>query len=116
MGELLMLYGVADVAFVGGSLVPTGGHNPLEPAAHGVPVVTGPEVFNFSEIFAALSAAGGMCQVEDADALGQVVVRLLDSGKDRDALSAAAKQVLESNRGAVARVLDWAEAMALRSR
>ncbi|MGM0677496.1 MAG: lipid IV(A) 3-deoxy-D-manno-octulosonic acid transferase [Pseudomonadota bacterium] len=116
MGELLMLYGVADVAFVGGSLVPTGGHNPLEPAAHGVPVVTGPEVFNFSEVFAALSGAGGVCQVEDADALGQVVVRLLDSGKDRDALSAAAKQVLESNRGAVARVLDWAEAMALRSR
>ncbi|TVQ70865.1 MAG: 3-deoxy-D-manno-octulosonic acid transferase, partial [Chromatiaceae bacterium] len=84
MGELLMLYGVADVAFVGGSLVPTGGHNPLEPAAHGVPVVTGPEVFNFAEVFAALSGAGGVCQVEDADALGQAVVRLLDSGKGRD--------------------------------
>jgi 3-deoxy-D-manno-octulosonic-acid transferase len=113
MGELLMLYGVADVAFVGGSLVPTGGHNPLEPAAHGVPVVTGPEVFNFKEVFGALSGAGGVCQVEDADELGQIILRLLSAVEERKALAGAALQVLGSNRGAVARVLEWAEDMAL---
>ncbi|MFW2132035.1 lipid IV(A) 3-deoxy-D-manno-octulosonic acid transferase [Ectothiorhodospira haloalkaliphila] len=112
MGELLMLYGVADVAFVGGSLVPTGGHNPLEPAAHGVPVVTGPEVFNFSEVFAALSDAGGVCNVKGADELGQIILQLLSAGEERKALAGAALQVLESNRGAVARVLKWAEDMA----
>ncbi|MCG5493450.1 lipid IV(A) 3-deoxy-D-manno-octulosonic acid transferase [Ectothiorhodospira variabilis] len=112
MGELLMLYGVADVAFVGGSLVPTGGHNPLEPAAHGVPVVTGPQVFNFSEVFAALSDAGGVCNVKGADELGQIILQLLSAGEEREALAGAALQVLESNRGAVARVLKWAEDMA----
>ncbi|MCG5523505.1 lipid IV(A) 3-deoxy-D-manno-octulosonic acid transferase [Ectothiorhodospira haloalkaliphila] len=112
MGELLMLYGVADVAFVGGSLVPTGGHNPLEPAAHGVPVVTGPEVFNFSEVFAALSDAGGVCNVKGADELGQIILQLLSAGEERKALAGAALQVLESNRGAVARVLKWVEDMA----
>ncbi|MDW3283253.1 3-deoxy-D-manno-octulosonic acid transferase, partial [Escherichia coli] len=49
MGELMLLYGIADLAFVGGSLVERGGHNPLEPAAHAIPVLMGPHTFNFKD-------------------------------------------------------------------
>jgi 3-deoxy-D-manno-octulosonic-acid transferase len=52
MGELMLLYGIADLAFVGGSLVERGGHNPLEPAAHAIPVLMGPAHFNFKDICA----------------------------------------------------------------
>lgn len=52
MGELMLLYGIADLAFVGGSLVERGGHNPLEAAAHAIPVLMGPHTFNFKDICA----------------------------------------------------------------
>ncbi len=58
MGELLFLYALADIAFVGGSLVPNGGHNLLEPAALGKPVFAGPHLFNFLDIAAQLRDAG----------------------------------------------------------
>ncbi|MCG5513388.1 lipid IV(A) 3-deoxy-D-manno-octulosonic acid transferase [Ectothiorhodospira shaposhnikovii] len=109
MGELLLLYGVASVAFVGGSLVPTGGHNPLEPAAHGVVVVTGPQVFNFTEVYQALERAGGVCRVADADGLADAVSALWADPSARRAMTTAARRVLDENRGAVERVLDWVE-------
>ncbi|MBK1672496.1 3-deoxy-D-manno-octulosonic acid transferase [Ectothiorhodospira shaposhnikovii] len=109
MGELMQLYGVASVAFVGGSLVPTGGHNPLEPAAHGVVVVTGPQVFNFTEVYQALERAGGMCRVVDADGLAEAVSALWADPSARRAMTTAARRVLDENRGAVERVLDWVE-------
>lgn len=71
MGELPLLYAAADVAFVGGSLVAHGGHNLLEPAALGIPVVTGPHVFNFNEICDLLVAAGAAVKVADSDELLQ---------------------------------------------
>ncbi|MFP4079227.1 MAG: 3-deoxy-D-manno-octulosonic acid transferase, partial [Ectothiorhodospira sp.] len=108
MGELATLCGAADVAFLGGSLVPVGGHNPLEPAAHGVPVVTGPHVFNFEAVYADLEAAGGVRRVADATELAEVLETLLGDAAAREGLAAGATRVLEANRGAVARLLDWA--------
>jgi 3-deoxy-D-manno-octulosonic-acid transferase len=69
MGELLLWYAVADMAFIGGSLVEHGGHNPLEAAAFGVPVVSGQHTHNFADIFPALYAAGGAVEVNDEDGL-----------------------------------------------
>jgi hypothetical protein len=64
MGELMLLYGIADLAFVGGSLVERGGHNPLEPAAHAIPVLMGP-TFNFKDICAKLQQDDGLITVTD---------------------------------------------------
>jgi len=76
LGELLNYYAAADVAFVGGSLVPIGGHNVLEPAALAVPIVVGPYMFNFAEINQSLTAAGASLQVLDGDELGAAITRL----------------------------------------
>src|SRR5471030_308634 len=77
MGELMLLYGIADLAFVGGSLVERGGHNPLEAAAHAIPVLMGPHTFNFKDICAKLSEAGGMITISDGDSLVKEIETLL---------------------------------------
>jgi len=105
MGELPLFYASADVAFVGGSLVATGGHNMLEPAALGVPVVFGPYLFNFAEISAALLAAGGARQVTDARQLGQVVGELLADTAQRARMGEAGRRLVAENRGALQRLL-----------
>ena len=69
IGDLAAVYGVADVAFVGGSLVQRGGHNPLEPAQFGVPVVMGPSYENFRDIVAKMQSSDGIRIVQDADGL-----------------------------------------------
>lgn len=71
MGELMLLYGIADLAFVGGSLVERGGHNPLEAAAHAIPVLMGPHTFNFKDICARLEQASGLITVTDATTLAK---------------------------------------------
>ncbi|MCG8440141.1 MAG: lipid IV(A) 3-deoxy-D-manno-octulosonic acid transferase, partial [Pseudomonadales bacterium] len=76
MGELLMLFGAADLAFVGGSLVPVGGHNLLEPAAWQKPVLTGPHLHNFTAISQLLDEAGGLSVVNDAGALATTLLAL----------------------------------------
>jgi 3-deoxy-D-manno-octulosonic-acid transferase len=106
MGELPLFYAAADVAFVGGSLVPHGGHNLLEPAALGVPVVTGPAVFNFTEISALLLDAGAFEQVENSAELARVVSRWLGGANDRHRVGQCGKQVVEKNRGALQAVQD----------
>jgi 3-deoxy-D-manno-octulosonic-acid transferase len=104
MGELPLFYAGADVAFVGGSLVPTGGHNVLEPAAQGVPVVVGPHTFNFLEITRALIGHGGGERVETVTELATVVVRLLENAKLRDATGSCGRELVERNRGAMAKL------------
>jgi len=111
MGELPELFPLAQVAFMGGSLVPTGGHNPLEAAAHGLPVLTGPHVFNFREVFEVLIQAGGAQRVADGQALADRVIALLDNASERNRRGDAAARVVSENRGAVARVVDWVEEM-----
>ena len=76
MGELLQLYAAADIAFVGGSLVPTGGHNPLEPAAIGLPVLTGPQVFNFMAIVDALLVENAIKIIPYSHELGKTLIYL----------------------------------------
>lgn len=105
LGELPLFYAAADVAFVGGSLVPVGGHNMLEPAALGVPVLTGPQRFNFSDISEALLAAGAAREVADAEALAAAVVQWLGDVDDRRRAGEAGRQLVEANRGSLERLL-----------
>ena len=105
MGELMTFFGACDLAFVGGSLVPTGGHNVIEPAAWGVPVLTGPHLFNFSEASELLMGGGGMLICQDSDELASHCSRLLQDESIRQTMSLAARQVAEANRGALDRLL-----------
>lgn len=106
MGELLFLYALADIAFVGGSLVPIGGHNPLEPAALGLPILTGPHLFNFLEIADQLRESGALGVVETADGLQAAIDELLADEPRRQAMAAAGSQVLTRNRGSLALLLE----------
>jgi 3-deoxy-D-manno-octulosonic-acid transferase len=105
MGMLLDFYAAADVTFVGGSLVPVGGHNLLEPAALSRPVLTGPHHANAREVLLALQAADAVRLVSDGAQLGRVVAELLADGDARRHLGARAHQVVAANRGACARVM-----------
>lgn len=106
LGELLRFYAAADVAFVGGSLVPIGGHNVLEPAALSVPVVVGPQTFNFVEITASLIDAGAALRIADTDELGATVIELLADAPLRKRLGAAARAAFEREQGGVLRTLE----------
>ena len=105
IGELAHLFHVATVVFVGGSLVDAGGHNILEPAVHGKPIVFGPHMENFAEIAATFLASQAAVQVSGATALGQVLVRLIGDPVERARLGAAARALVEANRGAKPRTL-----------
>ncbi|MCE5362072.1 lipid IV(A) 3-deoxy-D-manno-octulosonic acid transferase [Pseudomonas anguilliseptica] len=105
MGELLFLYALADIAFVGGSLVANGGHNLLEPAALGKPVLSGPHLFNFLEIAAQLRAAGALSEVADANGLAQRVAQLWREPETALAMRDAGQAVMQANQGALARLL-----------
>ena len=105
MGELPLFYAASDVAFVGGSLVPTGGHNMLEPAALGLPVLFGPHVFNFSDIARMLLDEGAAWQVADARALGDRALALLEDANLRHNVGDRGRQFVERNRGALERLM-----------
>ncbi|MCO6056440.1 lipid IV(A) 3-deoxy-D-manno-octulosonic acid transferase [Pseudomonas sp. MOB-449] len=105
MGELLFLYALADIAFVGGSLVPNGGHNLLEPAALGKPVLSGAHLFNFLEIAAQLRDAGALVEVADADQLAEQVNALWADAGRAQAMHDAGLGVLKANQGALERLL-----------
>jgi 3-deoxy-D-manno-octulosonic-acid transferase len=105
MGELLFMFALADVAFVGGSLVPTGGHNLLEPAALGRPVLTGPHLFNFLDIAAQLRDAGALTEVAGAEELAAQVKALWDSPERAEHARTAGYAVLKNNQGALERLL-----------
>ena len=109
MGELLRYYAVGDVAFVGGSLEPIGGHNVLEPAALGRPVLVGPHTFNFDDITAQLIDAGAARRVADGAALQAAVIELFGDANARDRMGAAARKLVASGQGALARTLDEIE-------
>lgn len=105
MGELTTFYAAADVAFVGGSLVPIGGHNLLEPVSLGVPVVTGPHNENAADIAALLLACGAAQVTEDAGGLGAAISGLLGDEDARRQRGIAGREAILANRGALARLL-----------
>ena len=105
LGELPMFFGASDVAFVGGSLQDIGGHNLLEPAAAGVPTVTGPHLHNFAEIAAALREAGALQVVDSDEELGDALDVLLEDAALRSKMGEAGRALAESGRGALARTL-----------
>lgn len=105
MGELGLLYRLCPVVCIGGSLVPFGGHNPVEAAQLGAALVYGPHMTNFAEITAELEAAGGALAVRDAGALAATLARLMADDGERGRMAAAAAAVAERNRAVVERVL-----------
>jgi 3-deoxy-D-manno-octulosonic-acid transferase len=106
IGELGALWGLADVAFVGGSLDgKRGGQNMIEPAAYGAAVLFGPHVWNFRDAAARLSAAGGAVQVADPAALEAAVRRLLADDGERARMGAAARRFVREQQGATERTL-----------
>ena len=110
MGELLFLYALADIAFVGGSLVANGGHNPLEPAALAKPMLSGPHMFNFLEIGAMLREAGALVEVDDARGLATAVRQWIELPRDAVRSGEAGLAVMRANQGALNRLLDALDA------
>lgn len=106
MGELKMMYSAADVAFVGGSLVATGGHNVLEAAAAEVAVVFGPHMFNFKEIARELLAAGGAVQCQDSGQLAKEVSILLQEKLQRKKMIKNGSEFVKKNQGALNKVFE----------
>lgn len=106
MGELLFLYALADIAFVGGSLVPNGGHNLLEPAALAKPVLSGPHLFNFLEIAAMLRSANALGEISDGASLAAAVQGLFDEPQRAREMAEAGLEVMKANQGALQRLLN----------
>ena len=107
LGELLAFYASADVAFVGGSLVPIGGHNLLEPASLGLPVLAGPNNFNSADVARLLMECGAVRIVNDAAGLSEAVGELLANPSARTAMGANGRRAIEDNRGAVNRLMEF---------
>jgi 3-deoxy-D-manno-octulosonic-acid transferase len=105
MGEVPLFYAASDVAFVAGSLVPIGGHNLLEPAALGVPVVTGPHNFNAQDIADLFISMGACRRVDDADGLVETIHELLANPDEAARIGGAGQRVLADNRGALRRLM-----------
>jgi 3-deoxy-D-manno-octulosonic-acid transferase len=105
IGELAGLYRLADAVFVGGSLVPAGGHNILEPAAFGKAPIYGPSMENFREMAGKFLAAGGAIQVQSADELGSAWTGMLREPERAARMGSCARELVEKNRGATERTL-----------
>lgn len=103
MGELLMFYGASHAAFVGGSLIPNGGHNFIEAAVWGLPLVSGPHLFNFAEVSRLLDEAEALTIVADADALSDVMIRFLSDKDHSKDVGVRALTVAQNNRGALSK-------------
>jgi len=105
LGELMVYYAASDVAFVGGSLLPCGGHNVLEPAGLGIPVVTGKYMSNFTDINHLLLENGAALQTGDVQELAHSISMLLAEPERRSRMGQAGKQVVEHNRGSTDRIM-----------
>jgi 3-deoxy-D-manno-octulosonic-acid transferase len=106
IGELAQVYQVAWVVFVGGSLVDIGGHNIMEPAIYGKPIVFGPHMQNFAEIAESFLGADAALQIRDGRELEDTLIDLLANPARRTRLGEAARALVDANRGAKARTLD----------
>jgi 3-deoxy-D-manno-octulosonic-acid transferase len=107
MGEMLAYYSAADVAFIGGSLLPLGGQNLIEPLAVGTPVLIGPSTFNFAQAARDALSCGAARQGVDADTIVVEAAALMDNPELRARMTAAGRELLAAHRGATRRTLDW---------
>jgi len=114
IGELAAIYALGDLAFVGGSLVPRGGHNILEPAHFGIPTIVGPYTENFRDIVTLFKREGGVATAGERE-LGDVMLRLLRNSSERRALGARGQKVLQSQRGATERLAQTIEGLLARA-
>jgi 3-deoxy-D-manno-octulosonic-acid transferase len=105
LGELGLFYRVAGLALIGGSLVPHGGQNPIEPALFGVPVLHGPHVENFADVIRALRHANAALEVRDGASIASCLEQLLPRPNELAAMGEAAKRCAESERGVIDRVM-----------
>lgn len=101
-----MLYAAGSVAYVGGSLVPLGGHNVLEPASLGRPILTGPSLENFADVAEPLIVAGALTQVDSPTALAKALVRHFDDPVAAQRQGQAGYEVIKEQAGALTRTLD----------
>ncbi|MCF8106058.1 MAG: lipid IV(A) 3-deoxy-D-manno-octulosonic acid transferase [Desulfohalobiaceae bacterium] len=109
MGRMFTFYAASDIAFVGGSLVQTGGHNLLEPASLGLPVLSGPHLFNFQDISRLLLDQNGLLLVKDSEELAKTLGILFQNPKQARAMGERAGQVVAGNKGATDKVLQAIE-------
>ncbi|WP_395480122.1 lipid IV(A) 3-deoxy-D-manno-octulosonic acid transferase [Candidatus Curculioniphilus buchneri] len=109
MGELMLLYGISDLAFIGGSLVKYGGHNPLEAAAHAIPILMGPHIINFLDICKKLEETNGLITVTNVTSLVSTISILLSDENYRLYYGRHAVDVLHKNKGALQRLLNLIE-------
>jgi len=105
MGEVPLFYAASDIAFVGGSLVPVGGHNLLEPAAQGLPIIAGPHLFNAQEIAEDFIKIGACEVVADSSELALSVSNLIENPAEAEKMGKNGLAVLEQNRGSLERLL-----------
>jgi 3-deoxy-D-manno-octulosonic-acid transferase len=105
MGEVPLFYAACNVAFVGGTLVPIGGHNLLEPAALGCPVVTGPHLFNTQDIANKFEKLGASINVNNAGQLGEAVADLFDDSQTAADIGHRGKEIVQQNRGTLERLM-----------
>ena len=105
IGELGRFYSIADVVFIGGSLIPHGGHNILEPAVHGKAIVVGPHMFNFKDTYAMFSDRGACMTVLDAEELSEALLQLFSQEGKRNQMGSEALSIVRENRGAAVRTV-----------
>ena len=109
LGQLMKFFAAGDVAFVGGTLVPVGGHNLLEPAALGLPVLVGPHLENVRDVAEMMHEAGVLTQVQDPDSLAAAAAWLLGNPATCHSIGGVAREKVEENRGALERALALAK-------
>ncbi len=107
IGELGRIYAVGDVVYVGGSLIRHGGHNVLEPAAHGKPIIVGPNMFNFKDSYSLLTSRGACVTVHDEAALADELLAILSDDELRQKMGEASYSVIRDNRGAASRSIEY---------
>jgi 3-deoxy-D-manno-octulosonic-acid transferase len=116
IGELGLFYRCSSLAYLGGSLVPHGGQNPIEPAKLGNAILHGPHVFNFAEVYAALTSARGAFEVAGAEALGDAVARLVGNPALLEVMAGEALAKVVEMSGAVKRTTDALEPFLIQAR
>jgi len=106
MGELGVLYGAAHCAFIGGSLIERGGHNPLEASAYGIPVITGPHIFNFLHVYPALLETQGCLKIDSSEQIITLLHKIFSNESYRDSLGQQGALFVKKNQGAIKKTVD----------